>query len=155
MNIYIGSDHGGYLKKTYLLDKLKQKGFEVQDCGSYNSDSTDYPDYALAVCRAIMEKEKEGVYALGILICRSGEGMDMAANKINGIRAALVWNKAIAIETRRDNNANVLVLAADYINDEQAWEITDAFLNTFFSGEERHLRRLEKLKAIEKANHAI
>ena len=144
-HIYIGSDHGGYLKKSSLMAMLEGRGYTVSDCGTYSSESTDYPDFALAVGKAIESHPN----AKGVLLCRSGEGMEMAINKMPKLRGALVWKKEVAVETRRDNDANVLVLPSDFVSDVEAEEITLAFMTTAFSREERHVRRLAKLHNIE------
>lgn len=148
--IFIGSDHGGFDLKKSLTEYLEGEKIQVEDCGSYTSEQTDYPDFALAVGRRLLESNTSNDANLGILICRSGEGMDIAANKIPGIRAALVWREEVARETREDNNANVLVLPADYLSQQEAESIVKAFINTPFSGEERHMRRLDKIANIEK-----
>lgn len=146
MHIFIGSDHGGFEQKNLLIQKLEENGLLVSDCGTYSPESTDYPDFAVAVGRAILTHPR----ARGILLCRSGEGMVMAANKLPGIRAALAWRKEVAEETRRDNDANILVLPSDYISDDEAIAVVHSFVTTAFSGEERHVRRLEKLQSIER-----
>lgn len=143
--IFIGSDHGGFPQKNRLISVLEKEGYQVTDCGTYSSESTDYPDFALAVGHAVEEHPE----AVGILLCRSGEGMEMAINKMPKLRGALVWKAEVAKETRRDNDANVLVLPSDFISEEEAEEIAHTFLITPFSGEERHIRRLVKLHAIE------
>ena len=150
MQIFIGSDHGGFAQKEQLTQLLTAQGFSVTDCGTYTTDSTDYPDFALAVCQAVIKQPR----TKGILLCRSGEGMEMAANKVKGIRAALVWEEKVAQETRRDNDANVLVLPSDFISSQDTEKITNAFLHTEFSGEDRHIRRLEKLHHIEHTQYA-
>ena len=146
MHIYIGSDHGGFQQKSHLLTALANEGFTLTDCGTYSKESTDYPDFAVAVGQAV----RQHIKSMGILLCRSGEGMEMAANKIPGIRAALVWQPEVAAETRRDNNANVLVLPSDFITNEQAVEIAKRFIHTPFSKEERHMRRIEKMENLER-----
>lgn len=146
MRIYIGSDHGGFNQKNLIMDKLIILGHDVVDCGSYTQDATDYPDFALAVGNAV--RAEEGT--LGVLLCRSGEGMEIAANKIPGIRAALVWRTDIAKETRQDNDANIIVIPSDFTSDTDAVEYVTTFIATPFSGAERHIRRIEKLKAIER-----
>ena len=146
MHIYLGSDHGGFRQKELLLAQLEKDGQHITDCGTYSKESTDYPDFAIAVGTQVMAKPG----SLGVLLCRSGEGMEMAANKIKGIRAALVWDVKVASETRRDNDANILVLPSDFITDEQALEIVATFIATPFSGEERHIHRLQKLHHIER-----
>ena len=149
MHIYIGSDHGGFEHKQHLVSLLEQEHFTITDCGTYSSESTDYPDFALAVGKSVSEHPK----AKGILLCRSGEGMEMAANKVPKIRAALVWNTAVAAETRRDNDANILVIPSDFVSQLEITEIVRVFLSTNFSGEDRHVRRLEKLHNIEHTHY--
>jgi len=147
MTVYIGSDHGGYAQKQVIFSALSSNGFSVKDLGPHTQEPTDdYPDYAIAVAKAVQVDPE----ARGILFCRSGEGMEMAANKVKGVRAALVWRPDVAAETRRDNNANVLVLPSDFVADHDAVEIAEAFLKTEFSGEDRHQRRLDKMASIEK-----
>lgn len=129
------------------MGELQGAGYTVTDCGSYSKDAADdYPDFGLAVAQAVKDHPENR----GVLLCRSGEGMEMVANKVPHIRAALVWRPDVAAETRRDNDANVLVLPSDFISNEEATEITKTFLSTDFSGEERHLRRLEKMANIER-----
>ena len=149
MHIYIGSDHGGQEQKTFLIEGLKDGECVITDCGSYSTEATDYPDFALAVGKAVIADPG----SMGILLCRSGEGMEMAANKIAKVRAALVWSAEIAKETRQDNDANVLVLPSDFVSDQDALTITKVFIATEFSGEKRHIRRLEKLHNIENTHY--
>ena len=149
MQVFLGSDHGGFTQKELLKEYLAEKGYGITDCGTYSTESTDYPDFALAVCQAV----KHDPSSFGILLCRSGEGMEMAANKVLGIRAALVWREEVAKETRNDNDANVLVLPSDFISDAEAKQIAEAFLATPFSGEDRHVRRIEKMQNIERTRH--
>lgn len=147
MRVYLGSDHGGFQQKRRLIDWLDGRGIEAVDKGDFEATpEDDYPDYALAVGRAVQEDPG----SFGILLCRSGEGMAMAANKLPGIRAAVAWNLRAAAETREDNDANVLVIPSDFVPDEQAPRIAEAFLTTPFSGEERHVRRLAKIATIER-----
>lgn len=147
MKIFIGSDHGGTNLKQEVIALLSEMEIEYTDCGSFNNEATDYPDFALAVSKAVVESPA----SLGILICRSGEGMEIAANKVNGIRASLVWEPEIAKETRQDNDANILALPADYITTEKALDIVKTFISTDFSNIDRHIRRIEKIKTIERA----
>ena len=141
MNIYIASDHGGVELKAALKEHLK----EVVDLGVHSEESADYPDQAHALAGKVVE---EGT--MGILICRSGIGMSIVANKHQGVRAALCMDAKMAEMARRHNNANVLCLAADYITEEEAKEMADIFLNTPFDGDspdgERHRRRVEKIE---------
>jgi len=146
MKVYIGSDHGGFALKNIIQTALDGDGFEVTDCGNAVLDSEDdYPKFAEKVARAVLADPG----SRGVLTCRSGEGMAMAANKVPGIRAALAWCPEIASETRRDNDANVVVLPADFMDDQKALGIVRVFLQTDFSGAQRHTRRVEQLAEME------
>lgn len=145
MNVYIASDHAGFIKKNELADKLGKK-YNVIDLGPQELDpDDDYPIYAEQVGEAVVSDLK----SFGILVCRSAEGMEIVANKIDGIRAALVWNKHIAFETRQDNDSNVLTLPSGELSLQEMQDITETFLNTAFSGLKRHKRRIEEIKEIE------
>ena len=139
--IVIGSDHAGYDLKLKVIEKLENKGIMVKDVGTYSTDSCDYPTYADAVCKAI----QLGEFEMGILICGTGIGMSISANKHAGIRAACCSDIYSAKLTRQHNNANVLCFGARVIGDEIAYELVDTFLNTDFLGGERHLRRVKML----------
>ena len=139
--IVIGSDHAGYDLKLKVIEKLENNGIMVKDVGTYSTDSCDYPTYADAVCKAI----QLGEFEMGILICGTGIGMSIAANKHAGIRAACCSDIYSAKLTRQHNNANVLCFGARVIGDEIAYELVDTFLNTDFLGGERHLRRVKML----------
>ena len=139
--IVIGSDHAGYDLKLKVIEKLENKGIMVKDVGTYSTDSCDYPTYADAVCKAIQLGECDK----GILICGTGIGMSMAANKHAGIRAACCSDIYSAKLTRQHNNANVLCFGARVIGEEIAYELVDTFLNTEFLGGERHERRVKML----------
>ncbi len=145
MRIAIGSDHAGYELKNAIVKYLQLKKIEVHDMGTFSKDSVDYPDFATQVCKSI----KRDANDLGILVCYTGIGMSMAANKYNGIRAALINSVENAVLTREHNNANVLCLGAKDTSEELAKEIVDAFVSSKFT-EGRHLRRVEKLISIEK-----
>jgi ribose 5-phosphate isomerase B len=145
MHIYIGADHGGYETKEKLRHELEAEGFSVEDMGAYSDESSDYPEFGIKVARAVQHNPE----ARGILLCRSGEGMEIVANKLKGIRAALVWRPDIAAETRRDNDSNVLVLANDFIAEHDILTIAKTFLETEFSGEERHARRIAQITELE------
>lgn len=145
----IGSDHRGFLLKEELKIWLEETGYKVEDVGasSYQPDD-DYVGFAekLGVrIKGISDKS-----ARGILICGSGHGVDMVANKFAGIRAALCWNEEVARQAREHENANVLVLPSDWIDAEKAKKIAKVFLETEFSREERHVRRLEKIERLER-----
>ncbi|HXJ59185.1 MAG TPA: ribose 5-phosphate isomerase B [Verrucomicrobiae bacterium] len=137
----LGADHGGYELKESLKHYLQKRGITVTDFGATSTDSTDYPDYARLVARSVATRHQE----LGLLICTSGIGMSIAANKVPGVRAALVWDENAATMSRRHNDANVLCLAGKGTDPETARRIVDAFLNAAFEGG-RHERRLRKLE---------
>ena len=137
MKIYIGSDHAGYLLKEEIVKYLNDK-YEVVNCGPFGMDSVDYPDYAVKVCKEVKED------VVGILVCYTGIGMSMAANKFKGVRAALVGKVEDAILTREHNNANVLCLSAKNTPVDLAIEIVEKFLTTEFTYG-RHERRVNKI----------
>lgn len=145
MRIAIGSDHAGYELKCTLVKYLQRQLIEVYDMGTFCKDSVDYPDYANQVCQTVIRDYSD----LGILICYTGIGMSIAANKHKGIRAALVNSVENAKLTREHNDANVLCLGAKDVDEKLALEIVDAFINTKFT-EGRHLRRVQKVMNIEK-----
>lgn len=143
MKIYLAADHGGFTLKNKLREYLLHHSHEVIDLGPQSLDKEDdYPIKAYDVATKVLGEDG----ARGILICRSGQGMAMAANRVNGIRAAVVWNVKVAEETRQANDSNVVSIAADYLSEGQAEEIVDAWLATDFSGEERHKRRIKELE---------
>lgn len=146
MIISIGCDHAGYGLKEGIISYLKQCGIESIDRGTYTTDSVDYVDYAKRVSDDIQKK----VSQFGILICYTGVGMSMAANKCKGIRAALVPSVDNAFLTRQHNDANILCLAAKDIDLDTAKQIINTFINTEFSNGERHIRRIQKLSELEK-----
>lgn len=146
MKVYISSDHGGYQLKEELKEYLSELGYEVEDLGAHELNlEDDYPVFAFPVA----EKVAQNSGAFGIVVGRSGNGEAIAANKVKGIRAALCWNEEVAKKAREHNNANVLSLGTDYIDTEKAKIIVKTFLETPFSGEERHKRRIEKIKNYE------
>ena len=140
MKIAIGNDHAGFLLKVKLTAQLTNSGHNVHDLGSHNAESVDYPDYA----RLVAEEVRGGKADFGIVICGTGNGINIAANKFDGIRSALCWNEEIARLARQHNNANVLALPARFINEEEAERITNAFINEKFEGG-RHQKRVEKI----------
>jgi RpiB/LacA/LacB family sugar-phosphate isomerase len=147
MRLAIAADHAGYLMKQQLVAELNGLGHEVLDLGTNSGDPVDYPDYAAAVGRAVVERRAER----GILICGSGVGASVAANKIPGVRAGLCHDSYSAHQGVEHDDVNVLVLGARIIGAALASELVRDFLGARFSGEERHRRRLEKVKALEKA----
>jgi ribose 5-phosphate isomerase B len=144
VKLSIGSDHAGYDLKKQIFEYLQKEGHVVIDQGTYNKDSVDYPDFAEWVVKDVQNKEAD----YGILVCYTGIGMSMAANKARGIRAALVGKVEDAVLTREHNNANVLCLSAKNTSVEDAFEIIKAFLSTDFAGG-RHERRVEKVMRFE------
>ena len=139
--IALGCDHGGYLLMLEVKKHLEKKGFEYKDFGCYSEESVDYPEYAKKVAKAVASGECE----TGILICGTGIGISIAANKVKGIRAALCHDCFSAAATREHNNANVLAMGARVIGSGLALKIVDTFLDTPFSNEERHIRRISML----------
>lgn len=144
MKIVIGSDHGGIHLKEVLKQHLAERGLEVSDAGTYTEESCDYPDIALKVCREITAGKAER----GILVCGTGIGMSMAANKIKGIRAACCSDTFSAKFTRLHNDANVLCFGGRVVGPGLALELVDAFLDNEFEGG-RHQRRIDKVMALE------
>lgn len=140
LNLAIGCDHAGYQLKEQLKEFLKEKGHILKDYGTYSEDRTDYPDYAHPLAESIEKIEVD----FGILICGSGNGINMTANKHKSVRAALCWKEELAKLARQHNNANVVSLPARFINFEEAKEIVNAFLNTEFEGG-RHEKRVNKI----------
>lgn len=150
MKIAIAADHGGFELKDSMVEYIKSLGNEVVDLGTNSSDSVDYPDYAKKVCEEIQKGNSD----LGILICGTGIGMSLAANKFEGIRAACVSDVYSAKMSRNHNNANVLCIGARVIGDEVTKLIIKTFLeNEFEAG--RHQRRVDKIMAFEKENKGL
>lgn len=140
--IAIGSDHGGFELKKAVMAHLDKRGLEYKDYGTYSEASCDYPDYARAVARAVASGECDR----GILICGTGIGVSITANKTRGIRAALCGDCFSAEATRAHNDANVLALGARVTGEGLALKIVDIFLDTPFSNDERHIRRISKIE---------
>ena len=143
--IVIGSDHGAFELKAVLVEHLKSKGIGVCDCGVFDATSVDYPDVAKAVC----EKVNSGDYEFGIWLCGTGIGISIAANKIDGIRCALVNTEYAAEKAKQHNNANVIALGGRVLGPDLAKNILDAFMNASFEGG-RHQNRIDKIHALEK-----
>ena len=140
--IAIGSDHGGFELKKEVMAHLDARGLEYKDFGTYSDASCDYPVYGKAVAKAVASGECER----GIIICGTGIGISIAANKVHGIRAALCGDCFSAEATRQHNDANVLALGARVVGPGLALKIVDTFLDTPFSNSERHIRRIEKIE---------
>ena len=146
MKIAVGADHGGFLLKVAIVRFLKERGFEVLDLGTYSTEPSDYPDFARSVSEAVLEGKAER----GILICGSGVGASVAANKFPGIRAAVCHDTFSARQGVEDDDMNIICLGGRVIGHELAKEVVNTFLLSGFSGAERHLRRLNKVKEFER-----
>ena len=146
MKISLGWDHGGLELKNEIKAHLEARGFECRDFGTYTKDSCDYPDYARPAAEAVASGECER----GILVCTTGIGVSITANKVNGVRCALLHDKMSARLTREHNDTNMMALGAGVVGPMLALEIVDTWLDTPFSGVERHQRRIDKVMAIEK-----
>ena len=143
MKIGFASDHRGYQLKKYLIEEL-EKNYEIEDYGTYSEESVDYPDYAFILGKNVVNKNVD----FGVAICGSGIGISIACNKVKGIFCAKVSNKEEAYYTRNDNNSNIVAFS-EKTNKEEALEIVKTFIETPFSNEERHLRRINKIKEYE------
>lgn len=147
--IYIGADHGGFELKEKLKAWLLENGFETEDLGAYTlNPSDDYPDFIIPVA----EKVANDHGGTGIILGRSGNGEAIAANKVDGVRAAICLDAEMARKARSDNDANVLSLGADFVDFDTAKRIVKTFLETPFSNGERHIRRLEEIEEVEDVN---
>ena len=145
MKIVIGSDHAGYKQKEVIKNHLIELGHEVYDVGTYSLDSCDYPIFGIAAAKEV----SKGKADYGILVCSSGEGIMMSANKVKGIRAGLAYNDDVARLMREHNNANMIAFGASFMKDEDVLRRVDIFLNTEFAGG-RHERRVNEIIEIEK-----
>ncbi len=150
MKIAIGVDHAGFDYKDSLIKVIKSMGHSVEDTGTSSSESVDYPDFAEKVSRIVSCGDADA----GILICGTGIGMSISANKVKGIRAAVCWNFRSATLAREHNSANVLCMGARLLSLENCIEITKTFLNTPPGSEKRHLNRINKIKKIEEREQA-
>ena len=146
MKIAIGCDHGALALKNKMVGVLTEQGYDVKDFGTYTADSCDYPDFAAAAARSVASGECEK----GIVLCTTGIGVSIAANKIPGIRCALLSDVLSAKLTRQHNDTNMMAIGAGIVGENLALEIMNTWLNTAFSGEARHLRRIDKVMALEK-----
>lgn len=139
-SIALGADHAGFTYKEAIREHLAAQNFSVQDFGAYSEDSMDYPDIAHPLAEAVQQQRHD----LGILVCGTGNGVAITANKHSQIRAALCWNQEIAALVRQHNDANILCLPARFISEEEALALVDVFLKTAFEGG-RHGRRVNKI----------
>ena len=147
--IYLASDHGGFKLKEAIEKHLREKGEDVVDLGPEKLDPTDdFPDFVIPLAKKVAEDPKN----LGVALCRNGVGVEVAANKIDGVRAALSWDPKHAASSRRDDNSNVLALPADYLDEKKAIEVLEAWLSTPYAKEPRFERRLKKIEKEEREN---
>ena len=146
MRISIGCDHGALALKNKMVAHLTKKGYDVKDCGTYTADSCDYPDYAAVAAKSVASGECEK----GIVLCTTGIGVSIAANKVKGIRCALLSDVMSARLTREHNDTNMMAIGAGVVGEMLALEILDTWLETEFSYNERHQRRIDKVMALEK-----
>lgn len=140
MKISIGSDHAGFELKTEIINYLGAKGYQIIDKGCYSPERADYPDHGHAVANSVLTGECD----YGIVVCGSGNGINMSVNKHKGIRGALCWNAEVAALAKQHNNANIIALPARFINTEEAKACVDIFLHSQFEGG-RHQQRIEKI----------
>lgn len=151
MKVHIATDHAGLEFKTKLHEYLQQKGYEVVDHGAYEYDpQDDYPTFILSAAEAVVRDQQSGVQALGVVFGGSGNGEQIAANKVRGIRAALVWNEATAKLAREHNDANVISIGARQHSEAEALNLIELFLQEPFSGDDRHVRRIGQIADYEK-----
>jgi ribose 5-phosphate isomerase B len=141
--IPIGSDHGAFAMKTFLVDRLTEKGYHFKDFGTHSEASVDYPDFIHPVAQAV----NNGTYPFGIILCGSGQGASMTANKYPNVRAGLCWNMEQALLTRQHNNANIIALPGRFLDFELSMDMVVTFLNTEFEGG-RHIQRINKIPEI-------
>lgn len=156
MRIHIATDHAGMELSAFLVKELAALGYEVQDHGPKEYDALDdYPGFCIAAAQAVISDLDKGVTALGIVLGGSGNGEQIAANKVSGIRAALIWNKETATLARDHNDANVAALGARQHSKEEVLELIQIFLTQPFSKDERHVRRIGKISHFEKTGEVI
>lgn len=147
--VYLASDHGGFQFKEEIKSWLGEQGIAAEDLGPFKlDDGDDYPDFILPLARKVSSEPG----SFGVILGRSGNGEAIAANKVKGVRAAVCLNEIMAFKARNDNNANILSLPADYIGLEDAKKVVKKFLETPFSGAERHMRRLQKISHVEESH---
>ena len=148
MRIGFASDHRGYKLKNELIDYLEEEGYEIEDCGTFSEESTDYPDYAFKLGESVVNHDVD----FGVAICGSGIGISIACNKVKGIRCAKVSNSEEAKYTREDNDSNIVAFG-EKTSEKEALEIVKTFINTPFSNLEKHMRRIEKITEYEEKNN--
>ena len=151
MKIHVATDHAGLEFKNTLTGHLSEAGHEVVDHGAYDYDpQDDYPEFIISAAEAVVSDQAAGVETLGVVFGGSGNGEQIAANKVRGIRAALVWNESTAKLARQHNNANVISIGARQHDESEVLSLIDMFINEPFSGDERHVRRISQIAGYEK-----
>lgn len=154
MRIHLGTDHAGLEFSTTLATHLTEAGHEVVDHGPTEYDALDdYPSFCINAAHAVVQDQRAGVQALGVVFGGSGNGEQIAANKVEGVRAALVWNESTALLARQHNDANVISIGARQHTEDEAIRFVDLFVAEPFSGEERHARRIAQLAEYEQTGH--
>ncbi len=144
--IHLAADHRGYCLKYEIKKYLQKKGYNIIDHGNYRYEANDdYPIFGQKVCQAVQKNPKK---LFGILLCGSGAGMNILANKFSKLRAAICWNKNVAFDARNDDNPQILILPADYISKKEAKLTVNKFINTPFSGKQKNIRRLKQISKI-------
>ncbi|MEK7170995.1 MAG: RpiB/LacA/LacB family sugar-phosphate isomerase [Patescibacteria group bacterium] len=138
--IFLAADHAGFDLKEKICHKLAERKIAFEDFGTFSRKPVDYPGLASQLAKAVLKHDGKG-----IMVCGSGQGMAMSANRLRGIRAAVVWSPRMAIETREDNDSNIISLPARFIDESTGWEIVSAFLSTSFSHADRHKRRIKQI----------
>ena len=147
MKVFVGADHAGFNLKNAVMAHLSKRNIDVEDEGDQQLDpNDDYPQFAYTVATKVLGSEDDD--PRGILLCGSGQGMCIAANRVRGIRAALCWSEDIARETRNDNDSNILCIPARTLTEEEALNIIDVWLDTQFSGAARHVRRINEIEEL-------
>ncbi len=153
MKVHVATDHAGLEFKTKLISHLAEQGHEVVDHGAYEYDpDDDYPAFIIAAAEAVASDQHSGVEALGVVFGGSGNGEQIAANKVRGIRAALVWNESTAKLARQHNDANVISIGARQHDEDEVLRLIDLFINEPFTGDERHVRRIGQITAYEQGS---
>ena len=154
MRIHIATDHAGLEFKNVLAAHLQQNGHEVIDHGAYEyNPEDDYPGFIISAAEAVAKEQSEGTTAIGVVFGGSGNGEQIAANKVQGIRAALVWNESTALLARQHNNANIISIGARQHSEDEVLRLIDTFITEPFTGEERHVRRIGQIAEYEKAEN--
>ena len=153
MKVHIATDHAGLELKEKLIEHLSKKGYEVVDHGAHEYNPTDdYPEFIISAAEAVVADQRNGVKALGVVFGGSGNGEQIAANKVRGVRAALAWNEFTARKAREHNDANIVSIGARLHEDDEVLQLTDFFLEEPYSADERHVRRIGQITDYEQSS---